>query len=46
MSWMMSFFEMTDGGINQFHLTYYNTLTFKTFTGFLQHYHNPSVTFK
>ena len=45
MSWMMSFFEMTDGGVNQFHLTYYNTLTFKTFTG-LQHYHNPSVTFK
>ena len=35
MSWMMSFFEMTDGGINQFHLTYYNTLTFKTFTGSL-----------
>ena len=34
MSWIMSFFEMTDGGINQFHLTYYNTLTFKTFTGF------------
>ena len=33
MSWIMSFFEMTDGGINQFHLTYYNTLTFKTFTG-------------
>ena len=54
MSWMMSFFEMTDGGINQFHLTYYNTFTFKTFTfftsqniqRFLQHYYNPSVTFK
>ena len=32
MSWMMSFFEMTDGGVNQFHLTYYNTFTFTTFT--------------
>ena len=32
MSWIMSFFEMTDGGVNQFHLTYYDTYTFKTFT--------------
>ena len=51
MSWIMSFFEMTDGGVNQFHLTYYNTFTLKTIRSpyhqsFLQHYHNPSVTFK
>ena len=53
MSWMMSFFEMTDGGINQFHLTYLilshlkhlHFLLAKT-QRFLQHYHNPSVTFK
>ena len=35
MSWIMSLFEMTDGGVNQIHLTYYNTFTFKTFTVFL-----------
>ena len=42
MSWMMSFFEMTDGGVNQFHLTYYNTFTFKIFTFLLAKTYNVS----